>query len=106
MARGATHVLGLDIGTQVIKAVELKLAGGEIRLLGRPIVMPTPDHAVSGGRIVDTAALSEALSDLVSSSGFGVEKVVASVGGDTDVVVRLIEVPKMTGKELEEAIQW
>jgi type IV pilus assembly protein PilM len=106
MARGATHVLGLDIGTQVIKAVELKLAGGEIRLLGRPIVMPTPDHAVSGGRIVDTAALSEALTDLVSRSGFGVKKVIASVGGDTDVVVRIIEVPKMTGKELEEAIQW
>ena len=106
MARGATHVLGLDIGTQAIKAVELKLVGGEIRLLGRPVVLPTPEHAVSGGRIVDTAALGEALTDLLTRSGFGTKKVIASVGGDTDVVVRIIEVPKMTGKELEEAIQW
>lgn len=106
MARGATHVLGLDIGTQAIKVVELKLAGGEIRLLGRPLVVPTPEHAVSGGRVVDTAALSAALAELVTASGFGTKKVVASVGGDTDVVVRIIEVPKMTGKELEEAIQW
>jgi type IV pilus assembly protein PilM len=106
MARGTTHVLGLDIGTQAIKAVELKLAGGEIRLLGRPVVMPTPEHAVSGGRIVDTAALGEALNDLLTRNGFGTKKVVVSVGGDTDVVVRIIEVPKMTGKELEEAIQW
>lgn len=106
MARGATHVLGLDIGTQAIKAVELKFAGGEIHLLGRPVVIPTPEHAVSGGRIVDTAALGEALTDLLSRNGFGTKKVVASVGGDTDVVVRIIEVPKMTGKELEEAIQW
>lgn len=106
MARGATHVLGLDIGTQAIKAVELKLAGGDIRLLGRPLVVPTPEHAVSGGRIVDTAALTEALTELIAGSGFGTKKVVASVGGDTDVVVRIIEVPKMTGKELEEAIQW
>lgn len=106
MARGATHVLGLDIGTQAIKAVELKLGGGEIRLLGRPIVVPTPEHAVSGGRIVDTAALGEALTDILSRNGLGTKKVVASVGGDTDVVVRIIEVPKMTGKELEEAIPW
>lgn len=106
MARGATHVLGLDIGSQAIKAVELKLAGGDIRLLGRPLVVPTPEHAVSGGRIVDTAALSEALTELITRNGFGTKKVIASVGGDTDVVVRIIEVPKMTGKELEEAIQW
>lgn len=106
MARGATHVLGLDIGTQAIKAVELKLSGHDVRLLGRPVVLPTPEHAVSGGRIVDTAALSEALVDLLSRNGFSTRKVVASVGGDTDVVVRIIEVPKMTGKELEEAIQW
>ncbi|MEN6642338.1 MAG: type IV pilus assembly protein PilM [Armatimonadia bacterium] len=107
MARGATHVLGLDIGSQAIKAVELRLAGHEIRMVGRPVVVPTPEHSVSGGRIVDSAAVSEALTDLLSrNGGFGVKKVVASVGGDTDVVVRIIEVPKMTGKELEEAIQW
>lgn len=106
MARGATHVLGLDIGSQAIKAVELRLAGHEVRMVGHPVVIPTPEHSVSGGRIVDSAAVSEALADLLSRSGFGVKKVVASVGGDTDVVVRIIEVPKMTGKELEEAIQW
>ena len=106
MARGATHVLGLDIGTQAIKAVELKLAGREIRMIGRPVVVPTPEHAVSGGRVVDTAAVSEALAELMTLNGFTTKKVVASVGGDTDVVVRITQVPKMTGKELDEAIQW
>lgn len=106
MARGATHVLGLDIGSQAIKAVELRLAGHEIRMVGRPVVVPTPEHSVSGGRIVDSAAVTEALAEVLSRSGSGTKKVVASVGGDTDVVVRIIEVPKMTGKELEEAIQW
>jgi len=106
MARGATHVLGLDIGAIAIKAVELKLAGHEIRMVGRPVVMPTPEHAVSGGRVVDTAAVSDALTELMSRNGFSTNKVVASVGGDTDVVVRITQVPRMTGKELEEAIQW
>jgi len=106
MARGATHVLGLDIGTQAIKAVELRLAGHEVRMVGRPVVIPTPEHSVSGGRVVDTAAVSEALGDLLSRNGFSTKKVIASVGGDTDVVVRITQVPKMTGKELDEAIQW
>lgn len=106
MAKGATHVLGLDIGTEAIKAVELKLDRGEIRLVGRPAIVPTPTHSVSGGRVVDSAAVVEALDRLLSSNGFSTRKVVASVGGDTDVVVRIIEVPKMTGKELDEAIQW
>ncbi len=106
MAKGATHVLGLDIGTEAIKAVELKLDRGEIRLVGRPVIVPTPTHSVSGGRVVDSAAVVEALDRLLSSNGFSTKKVVASVGGDTDVVVRIIEVPKMTGKELDEAIQW
>lgn len=106
MARGATHVLGLDIGTQTIKAVELRLAGHEIRMVGRPVVLPTPEHSVSGGRVVDSAAVTEALGDLLSRNGFSTKKVIASVGGDTDVVVRITQVPKMTGKELDEAIQW
>lgn len=106
MAKGATHVLGLDIGTEAIKAVELKLDRGEIRLVGRPVVVPTPTNSVSGGRVVDSAAIVEALGRLLSSNGFSTKKVIASVGGDTDVVVRIIEVPKMTGKELDEAIQW
>ena len=106
MARGATHVLGLDIGTQAIKAVELRLAGHDVRMVGRPVVIPTPEHSVSAGRIVDSAAVTEALTDLLSRDGFSTKKVVASVGGDTDVVVRITQVPKMTGKELDEAIQW
>lgn len=106
MARGATHVLGLDIGTEAIKAVELKLVGDEIRLIGRPAVVPTPVNAVSGGRILDTPAVLEAITQLIDDNGVACNKVVASVGGDTDVVVRIIEVPKMTGKELDESIQW
>jgi type IV pilus assembly protein PilM len=106
MARGATHVLGLDIGTQAIKAVELRLAGGEVHLVGRPVVIPTPEHSVTSGRIVDVPAVTETLTELLAEYGFGTRKVVASVGGDTDVVVRIIEVPQMTGKELDEAIGW
>lgn len=106
MARGATHVLGLDIGTAFIKAAEIQLRGDAFHVVGRPAVIPTPEGAVRGGVIVDAPAVSEALQALKTQYGARCKKVVASVGGDSSVVVRITEVPKMSGKELDEAIQW
>lgn len=106
MAKGATHVLGLDIGTAAIKAAELQLSGGEVRVVGRPVVLPTPDGAVRGGVVVDAPQVAEALKELKTVYGLRTSKVIASVGGDSSVVVRITEVPKMSGKELEEAVVW
>lgn len=106
MAKGATHVLGLDIGTAFIKAAEIQLKGGEFHLIGRPAVVPTPEGAVRGGVIVDAPAISEALQEIRSTYGAKTKKAIASVGGDSSVVVRITEVPKMSGKELDEAVQW
>ncbi len=102
----ATHVLGVDIGNEVLKAVELRLTSQGIEMLGVPAIMPTPRGSVAGGVIVDTNAVAEALGTMVSSGGFGTKQVVASVGGDTSCVVRIADMPRMTGKELAEAIQW
>ncbi len=106
MAKGATHVLGLDIGTSSIKAAELQVSGGEVYLVGRPAVLPTPQGAVRGGVVVDAPQVGEALQELKSVYGMRISKAIASVGGDSSVAVRITEVPKMSGKELDEAIQW
>lgn len=106
MARGYTHVLGLDIGSSAIKAVELKRTGSGVEVLGRPVVVPTPPRSVEDGVIVDTAAITHAVSELIKSGGFHTKNTIASVGGTSSVVVRITEVPKMSGKELDEAIQW
>ena len=106
MARGTTHVLGLDIGTAFIKAAEIQLRGDEFHIVGRPAVVPTPEGAVRGGVIVDAPAVSDALREIKDRYGMRVKSAIASVGGDSSVVVRITEVPKMSGKELDEAIQW
>lgn len=106
MARGATHVLGLDIGTAFIKAAEIQLRGDEFHVVGRPAVIPTPEGAVRGGVVVDAPAVAQALQEIRARYGARIKKVIASVGGDSSVVVRITEVPKMSGKELDEAIQW
>jgi type IV pilus assembly protein PilM len=106
MARGATHVLGLDIGTAFIKAAEIQLRGDEFHVIGRPAVIPTPEGAVRGGVVVDAPAVAEVLQEIRARYGARTKKVIASVGGDSSVVVRITEVPRMSGKELDEAIQW
>ncbi len=106
MAKGATHVLGLDIGTAFIKAAEIQLRGHQFHVVGRPAVIPTPQGAVRGGVIVDAPAVTEVLQEIRARFGAKSKKVIASVGGDSSVVVRITEVPRMSGKELEEAVQW
>ncbi len=106
MARGHTHVLGLDIGSWAIKAVELQRTGSSIEVIGRPTVVPTPPNSVDAGVIVDPAAVTAALQNLMAVGGFKTKKAIASVGGTSSVVVRITEVPKMSGKELDEAIEW
>ena len=106
MARGATHVLGLDIGTQTIKLVELRLSGTEVALVGRPAVIPTPPDSVVDGRVVDEDAVSEAIREAVADYGLGVKKVITSVGGQSNVDVRIPELPRMDEKELEEGVRW
>jgi type IV pilus assembly protein PilM len=106
MAKGATHVLGLDIGTAFIKAAEIQLSGDEFHVIGRPAVIPTPEGAVRGGVIVDAPAVAEAIEEARDQYGLKTKKVIASVGGDSSVVVRITEVPKMSGSDLDEAVQW
>jgi len=42
MARAATNVVGLDIGGEAIKAVQLRKTGEGLRVVGRPGYVPTP----------------------------------------------------------------
>lgn len=106
MPKGATHVLGLDIGNDSIKMVELAAARAGVRLVTEPAIRPTPPGSVSGGVVVDAAAVSEALREMFAEKRCSTRKAVASVGGDTSVVTRVISMPRMTGKELDEAMQW
>ncbi len=106
MAKGATHVLGLDIGTAFIKAAEVQFQGDEFHLVGRPAVVPTPEGAVRGGVVVDAPAVSEVIQELRNRYSAKTRTAIASVGGDSSVVVRIAEVPKMSGRELDEAVQW
>jgi type IV pilus assembly protein PilM len=95
----------VDIGSSLIKVVEARPGKGgvEIAALG---VGPTPPGAVENDIVVDPQALGHAIRQLLAESGIKCKRCVSAVSGQSSVVVRIIEVPKMTKQELGETMKW
>ncbi len=102
---GGAPTVGLDIGSSLIKVVEARSGktGPQITALG---VCPTPEGTVADDVIMDPQGLGRAIRQLLSESGIQTKRCVSSVSGQSSVVVRIIEVPKMTKKELAETMKW
>ncbi|MDQ3812385.1 MAG: pilus assembly protein PilM, partial [Armatimonadota bacterium] len=100
VAKSGTLV-GLNIGNDSIKVVEATAKGGEITVTALGM-MPTPPDSISNGVVMNVSALSHAIRDLFKQSGVKSKAVVTSVAGTGSLVVRVIEVPKMSDKELVE----
>jgi len=104
MARGATHVLGVDIGSEAIKITECRLGRGAVRLVGRPVVFAAPPGLVQQGFVEDPTTVGAAIKEHLR--GFTTRKAVASVGGQSHLVVRLLEMPSMAESELRKEIYY
>ncbi len=98
-------VVGLDIGSRWIKAVEVRPSRNGVVITGIGYE-PTPQGAVVEDAILDSAAIAAAIKRLFSNSGISIKKVVSSVSGQSSVVVRIIDVPRMTEQELAETMKW
>jgi type IV pilus assembly protein PilM len=106
MPRGGQAVLGLDIGSESTAIVELRGGRGSIELASRPLIMQTPPEMVQNNVIVEPEAVGTAVKECLRENGIKTKKVVSSVGGQSSLVVRITEVPKMSDSELKEAMQW
>ncbi|HEY8494839.1 MAG TPA: type IV pilus assembly protein PilM [Myxococcota bacterium] len=97
-------ILGLDIGSSSVKAVELapRGAGFELVHLG---VAPLPHDAIVDGAFLNSGAIADAIREAVARSGSKAKNVAAAVSGHS-VIVKKISVPAMTVEELEESIRW
>jgi type IV pilus assembly protein PilM len=101
---GNPAVVGLDIGTDHVRAAHLKPAGGGYSL-GNYGIAPMPLGAVVEGEVVDPDHVSAAIKDLWRHGGFRSKDV--SIGlSNQKVVVRLIDLPYMEKAELKGAIQY
>ena len=103
MFGGPKTIVGLDIGSSCIKAVELKKGKGEITVahLG---VEPLASDIVVDSMIVDSTAVSNAITKIFTESGIKGKAVATSVSGHS-VIVKKIAMATMSDQELAAVIQ-
>jgi type IV pilus assembly protein PilM len=99
----ATRVVGLDIGTYAVRAVELQV-GGQPTLL-RFAQVTLPPGAVRDGEVADVGAVATAIRRLWSEGGFKTKRVVLGVANQR-VIVRQAELPQMSESDLRAALQF
>ena len=100
----AGRVVGLDIGTHAVRAVELTL-GRDDATLSRFGQVALPVGAVRDGEVADPPAVSAALRRLWSEAGFKARDVIVGVGNQR-VVVRHAELPELSDEDLRSAISF
>jgi type IV pilus assembly protein PilM len=98
------HCIGLDIGSNSIKAVQLKQTGKGLQLLSFGIE-PLPAQTIVDGSIMNQGAVVEAIRTLRNLLRFKGRDVATAVSGHS-VIVKKIKMPEMTREELEEHIPW
>ncbi|WP_241975166.1 MULTISPECIES: type IV pilus assembly protein PilM [unclassified Cryobacterium] len=87
-------VVGIDIGTSVLRAVEVSDPGSARPTLVRCHVVELPFGAVNSGEVLELNTVAAALKRLWSAGGFKSKNVVLGMGNQR-VLARDLSVPKM-----------
>jgi type IV pilus assembly protein PilM len=100
-------VVGVDIGSSAVKAVEVRSGGkggDEFQLLNIGLE-PLPPEAIVDGAIMDSGAVIDAIQRLFQANKIKTQDVATSVSGNA-VIVKKISLPQMSTDELAESIHW
>ncbi|HST53891.1 MAG TPA: type IV pilus assembly protein PilM [Pyrinomonadaceae bacterium] len=101
---GNKGLVGLDIGSSSVKAVELAGKPGSLSLVNLGFHGLQPDTVVDG-QIMELNDVSGVIASVFGGGQFKTDRVAAGVSGSS-VIVKNIIVPQMTREELEESIDW
>ncbi|MGH3664709.1 MAG: type IV pilus assembly protein PilM [Egibacteraceae bacterium] len=99
-----TGVIGLDIGSSAVRAVQVAPGRGPATLerLGQVLL---PVGAVRDGEIVEPAAVADALKALWSRYGFKTRKVLLGMANQ-QVVVRQLDLPYLPDAEMRQSLPY
>lgn len=97
-----TPIVGLDISTTSLKAVELRLVGSSWKV-HRWGFKPLPPAVVADGKVKDSEAAAQAIRELFTETKFSTKQVAASVSGSA-VIIKKIQLANMSELELEDQI--
>ena len=98
------ELIGLDIGSSSIKAVELDW-GKRTPKLKHFGVIPLPPEAIVDGAFMDSASIVESIRSLIEGLRIKTKQVAVSISGHS-VYIKTINVPSMSEVQLEESIKW
>jgi type IV pilus assembly protein PilM len=99
----AKTIVGLDIGSSSIKAVELRKTKGDVEVAHIGIE-PLASDIVVDSMIVDSGSVSSAIAKIFTDNGIKAKAVATSVSGHS-VIVKKIAMQTMTDQELSDNIQ-
>ena len=101
---GKKNLVGLDIGSSSIKAVELNRKGNALHLVNLGFENLQSDTIVDG-QIMELNNVSNVISNIFSQQQFKTTRVAAGVSGHS-VIVKNIVLPQMSEEELQESFSW
>ncbi|MFY0529280.1 type IV pilus assembly protein PilM [Archangium gephyra] len=107
MAKGKL-ALGLDIGSTSVKMILLKeqRKRGQVSYALQSFGMkPLPPEAIVDGALMNSTAIVQALQELMTELKVKNKEVAIGVSGHS-VIIKKIQMPRMSQEELEESIQW
>jgi type IV pilus assembly protein PilM len=101
---GKKNLVGVDIGSSSVKAVELEGKTGNLQLVSLGYENLQADSIVDG-QIMELNDVSNVISNIFREHQIKTDRIAAGVSGHS-VIVKNIVVPQMSADELEESIEW
>ena len=101
---GKKNLVGLDIGSSSVKAVELGKKGAALQLLNLGFENLQTDTIVDG-QIMELNNVSNVIAQIFSEHQIRTTRVAAGVSGHS-VIVKNIVLPQMSEEELQESFSW
>jgi type IV pilus assembly protein PilM len=100
----ARSTVGLDIGSGFIKAVVINHGSGH-PVLEKIAMAPVADDAIVEGEVMDPRLVADAVRDLLETAQIKTKDVVVAVGG-RDVIIKKIQMDRMTEANAREVMPW
>jgi type IV pilus assembly protein PilM len=98
------NLVGLDIGSSSVKAVELQKKGNSVQLMSLGYENLQQDTIVDG-QIMELNNVSNVIANIFSQHTIKTNRVAAGVSGHS-VIVKNIVLPQMSEEELQESFSW
>jgi len=97
-------VVGVDIGSNSVKIVQLREIKGRFQLeaIG---VLPLPPQAIVDNTLMDSSSIVETVKSLLDNLEIKAKEASCSISGNA-VIIRKIALPVMPVEELEDQIHW